>query len=203
MFHVRRRETPHLFPAAHQRLNRTAAIAKTSRIQASIAALGDDDPEEVEVLKRALEKAQMQARTPPPETQIAQAIQFIERAKKRMAGVDEKIRQAAEALRQAEFEKAADIQAVAEAEAHVERLRAQSAQPPTTPSANLMQGVPVMKWRGCVHKLRNCKPKFRILPLRNAGPLGVVAQFPPCLTRSFLARCLHGWKSAMHQCWML
>ena len=74
----------------------------------------------MEVLKKALEKAQMQAQTPPAETQIAQAI--LERAKKRMVGADEKIRQAAEALRQAESEKAADIQAVAEAEAFAERF---------------------------------------------------------------------------------
>ena len=93
-------------------MNRKAAVAKIARIQASIAVLGDDDPEEVEVLKRALEKAQMQARTPPAETQIVQAMQFIERAKKRLAGANEKVRQAAEALCQAESEKAADIQAV-------------------------------------------------------------------------------------------
>ena len=68
--------------------------------------LGDDDPEEVDLLKK--EKAQMQART-SPETQIPQATQFLERAKKRMVGADETIRQAAEALRQAESEKAADI----------------------------------------------------------------------------------------------
>ena len=121
-------------PRRTPEMNRTAAVAKIS---------GDDDSEEVDVLKRALEKAQMQARTPPAETQIAQAIQFIERAKKRLAGADEKIRQAAEVLRQAEFEKAADIQAVAEAEAQVERLRAQSAQPPPNPSPTPMQGVPV------------------------------------------------------------
>ena len=42
-----------------------------------------------------------------------------------MAGADEKIRKAAEALRQAEAEKVADIQAIAEAEAQVERLRVQ------------------------------------------------------------------------------
>ena len=82
-------------PRRTPEMNRTAAVAKISRIQASIAALGDDDPEEVEVPKRALEKAQIQARTPPPERQIAQAIQFIERAKKRLAGADEKIRLAA------------------------------------------------------------------------------------------------------------
>ena len=111
-------------------------------IQASIAFLGDDDPEEVEVLKRALEKAQVQARTAAAEIQIAQAHQFIERARKRLAGADEKGRQAAEALRQAECGKAADIQAVAEAEALVERLRAQSAQPPTaSTSATSVQGA--------------------------------------------------------------
>ena len=96
--------------------NRSAAAAKIARIQASIAALGDEDPEEVELLKKALMKAELQAKTPPLETQIAHAVQFIERAKKRVAGADEKIRKAAEALRQAEAEKVADIQAIAEAE---------------------------------------------------------------------------------------
>ena len=96
--------------------NRSAAAAKIARIQASIAALGDEDPEEVELLKKALMKAELQAKIPPLETQIAHAVQFIERAKKRVAGADEKIRKAAEALRQAEAEKVADIQAIAEAE---------------------------------------------------------------------------------------
>ena len=54
-------------------------------------------------------------------------------AKKRVAGADEKIRQAAEVLRQAE-EKVADIQAIAEAEAQVERLRVQLVQPVTPPT---------------------------------------------------------------------
>ena len=92
---------------------------------------------------KALEKAQMQAQTPPAETQIAQAI--LERAKKRMVGADEKIRQAAEASRQAESEKicGAFESSVSTAfhystlsdpnppngmEAEVERLRAQGAQ---------------------------------------------------------------------------
>ena len=91
-----------LLPLRTPEMNRTAAVAKIARIQVSIAVLGDNDPE---VLKRALEKAQMQARTPPAEIQIAQA--NIERARKRLAGADEKVRQAAEALRQAESEKAA------------------------------------------------------------------------------------------------
>ena len=101
---------------------------------ASIAVLGDEDLEEVELLKKALEKAEKQAKTPPLETQIAHAVQFIERAKKRVAGSDEKIRKAVEALRQAEAEKVADIQAIADAEGQVERLRVQSAQPVAQPT---------------------------------------------------------------------
>ena len=85
---------------------------------------------------------------------------FIERAKKRLAGVDEKTRQAAEALHQAESEKAADIQQWPE----VERLRAQLVQLQAQ-----VQDPPTAKRR--------------------------VAHFPACPTRSFLARCLHGWKS--------
>ena len=122
------------FPRRTPESNRTAAAAKIARIQASIAALGDEDPEEVELLKKALMKAELQAKTPPLETQIAHAVQFIERAKKRVAGADEKIRKAAEALRQAEAEKVADIQAIAEAEAQVERLRVQSVQPVAPPT---------------------------------------------------------------------
>ena len=113
------------FPRRSPESNRTAAAAKIACIQASNAAPGDEDPEEVELLKK---------KTPPLETQIAHAVQFIERAKKRVAGVDEKIRKAAEALRQAEAEKVADIQAIAEAEAQVERLRVQSVQPVAPPT---------------------------------------------------------------------
>ena len=119
------------FPRRTPETNRAAAVAKIAHIQACIAALGDDDPEEVQVLRKALEKAEHQAKTFPLETQITHAVQFRERAKKRVAAADEKIWKAAEALRLAESEKAADIQAVAEAEAQVERLRAQSAQPAT------------------------------------------------------------------------
>ena len=54
-----------------------------------------------------------------------------------MAGADEKIRKAAEALRQAEAEKVADIQGIAEAEAQVERLRVQ----PVQPVAHVLQGL--------------------------------------------------------------
>ena len=61
---------------------------KIPRIQVSIAALGDEDPEEVELFKKALAKAEHQAKTPPLETQIAHAVQFIEMAKKRVAGAD-------------------------------------------------------------------------------------------------------------------
>ena len=64
---------------------------------------------------------------------------LLRACEKRLAGADEKIRQSA----QAEFQKAADIQAVAKAEAQVECLRAQSAQPPPNPSPTPMQGVPV------------------------------------------------------------
>ena len=53
----------------------------------------------MELLKKALAKAEQQAKTPSLETQITHADQFIERAKKRVAGADEKIRKAA-AMRQ-------------------------------------------------------------------------------------------------------
>ena len=89
---------------------------------------GSRGPEE------ALSKAELQAKAPPLETQIAHAVQFIESAKKRVAEADEKIRKAAEAVRQAEAEKVADIQAIAEAEAQVERLRVQSVQPVAQPT---------------------------------------------------------------------
>ena len=112
--------------------NRAAAEAKIARIQASIAAFDDEDPEEVQILRKALEKAQHQAKILPVETQITHAVQFIERAKKRMVAADEKIRKATEALRISESEKAADILAVSEAEAEVERFRALSAKPATT-----------------------------------------------------------------------
>ena len=102
-------------------VNRDAAQAKIARIKASVAALGNEDPKEVEVLKKVL--AKNQAKIPLPAIQIAQAEQFIERVKKRLAGADEKIRRAAEALQQAELEKVADIQAIADAEAQVQCLR--------------------------------------------------------------------------------
>ena len=69
------------------------------------------------MLKKALAKAENEARPPPPAIQIAQAEQLIERAKKRLAGADMKIRRAAEALQQAELEKVADIQVIADVEA--------------------------------------------------------------------------------------
>ena len=81
-------------------------------------------------------------------------MQNNKRAKKRLAGADEKIRQAAEALRQAESEKAADIQAVAEAEAHVERLRAQSAQPPTISMQGVLVEAEVERLRAQVVQLQ-------------------------------------------------
>ena len=114
----------------------------------------------------------MQARTPPAETQIAQAI--LERAKKRMVGADEKIRQAAEALRQAESEKAADTQAVADFEAFAERLRAQSAQPSITPpsATPMLQTGWKRKWRGCVPKLHNCRPKVQDPPAAKRRAVG-------------------------------
>ena len=56
------------FPRRTPESNRSAAAAKIVRIQASIAALGDEDPEEKELLKKALMKAELQAKTPPLET---------------------------------------------------------------------------------------------------------------------------------------
>ena len=112
-------------PGRTPEMNRTAAVAKIARIQASLAVLGG---------RRSRRSGGSQEgagegtdASPNPSSRDT------DRSKKRMVGADEKIRQAAEALRQAESEKAADIQAVAEAEAFVERLRAQSAQPSITP----------------------------------------------------------------------
>ena len=67
----------------------------------------------------------MRVRIPPSETQNAKP--FSSSGVRKNARADENFGRLHEALRQAEFEKAADIQAVAEADAHV-----QSAQPPTT-----------------------------------------------------------------------
>ena len=46
------------FPRRTPESNRSAAAAKIARIQASMAALGDEDPKEVELLKKALVKAE-------------------------------------------------------------------------------------------------------------------------------------------------
>ena len=157
---------PRRTPAA----NRDAAQGKIARIKASIAALGDEDPEEVEVLKKALEK-ENQAKVPPVETQILHAEQFIRRAKKRLEGADEKIRRAAEALRQAEHEKSADIQEIADAEAEVLRLRALTgrAQAPNPPQDNLSE---VQQLREQVTQLMAQIDSLRANPSnRSEGPV--------------------------------
>ena len=64
---------PH-FPRRTPESNRTAAAAKIARVHASLAVLGDEDKEEVELLKKALAKAEPQAKTPPLQTQIAHAV---------------------------------------------------------------------------------------------------------------------------------
>ena len=75
--HHHRRLAPQ-FPRRTPESNRTAAAATVARTQAGVQALGEEDPEEV--------FEEEQAKPPPPETQISHVVQFIARAKKRVAG---------------------------------------------------------------------------------------------------------------------
>ena len=82
------------------------AATKVRRIEAAIAALGEDDGEELATLQNSLRRAKMQAQVPPVEKRIADCSQFIERAKKRAEA-------AADALRKAEeFKRVCDDEVV-------------------------------------------------------------------------------------------
>ena len=143
VFHVRRRETPHLFPAALQRWTGWPQSRRFPGSRLSSQLSGTTIPKKWRCSRGRWRRHRCKPEPLHQRHRLLRPFSSSSVRKKRLAGADKKIRQAAEALRQVEFEKAADIQAVAEAEAHVERLRAQSAQPSTTPSATPMQGVPV------------------------------------------------------------
>ena len=76
------------------------AATKVRRIEAAIAALGDDDGEELASLQSSLRRARLQAQVPPVEKRIADCSQFIERAKKRAESASAALQKAVEFKRQ-------------------------------------------------------------------------------------------------------
>ena len=170
--HKERDVTP--LPRRTPEMNRKAAVAKIARIQASIAVLGDDDPEEVEVLQRALEQ-QRHRSLRPFSSSSARKNDCRERTRKYGS-------RGHPGSGRGRGTCGASESPVSTASHHVTF---------SDLNARCSDGSGSKE----VLKLYNCKPKFRTLPLR-PGRRGVVAHFPASPTRSFLARCLHGWKSA-------
>ena len=87
-----------------------AARERVSRLEKAITALGDFDGVEVENLKAALKRAQKEAQEVPVVAQIREREAFIERAKKRIARIDE--------------ERQAEVRSLEEAENKLNQLRA-------------------------------------------------------------------------------
>ena len=85
-----------------------AARERVSRLEA-LTALGDFDGVEVESLRAALKRAQKEAQEVPVAVQIREREAFIERAKKRIARIDE--------------ERQAEVRSVEEAEHKLKQLR--------------------------------------------------------------------------------
>ena len=85
---------------------RKCAFAKVARLQAAIASLDEDDQERSS-LQQALERAQQQTVLPPVDQRIADCVQFIERAKKRVQSAEADVKKAVEAQRLREGELAA------------------------------------------------------------------------------------------------
>ena len=85
------------------------ARERVSRLEKALTALGDFDGVEVESLRAALKRAQKEAQEVPFAVQIREREAFIERAKERIAGIDE--------------ERQAEVRCVEEAEHKLKQLR--------------------------------------------------------------------------------
>ena len=82
---------------------RKCAFSKVARLQAAIASLDEDDPERSS-LQQALKRAQQQTVLPPVDQRIADCVQFIERAKKRVQSAEADAKKAVEVQRLREGE---------------------------------------------------------------------------------------------------
>ena len=112
---------------------RAVATERMSRIKASMAALGEEDTEELQVLQAAFAKAERLSKIPPVEHQITATEEFIGRAKKRLVQHDVAIQSAQQALRKAESLKEEEVKRLSEAEEVLQRLKAQTPVVPSPP----------------------------------------------------------------------
>ena len=111
---------------------RAVATERMSRIKASMAVLGEEDTEELQVLQVAFEKAEGLSKIPPVEHQIKGTEEFIGRAKKRLVQHDAAIQNAQESLRKAESLKE-EVKRLSEAEEALQRLMVQTPVVPSPP----------------------------------------------------------------------
>ena len=108
-----------------------------TRLQAAIASLELDDPEEKKMSDAALRKAKSQLVVPPVEDRIAQCVKFLERAKKRLAVAETELQSAVQKKSQCEQE-------VAEGEADLARMR-EEVPVPADPDENANVEVPTIE----------------------------------------------------------
>ena len=106
-----------------------------ARLQAALASLGDDDGAERAALEAALKKAREQSTMPSIDSRIASNQAFIDRARKRISGEEEKIKAAQEQLRAAQERKAKFEEELAEGEKAKADLEKEAASPALNPSS--------------------------------------------------------------------
>ena len=127
-----------------------------------MSALGEPDPTN-STLQEALKKAKAQVHVLPVDEHIASSKTFIERAKKRIGGCREDVVQAQDALAQAQAKLQPEEQALAEGEARLAALFAESEGlreelPPTMP-ANFAHELAELQ--ACVQELRRENTELR------------------------------------------
>ena len=130
--HLRQKRVQRQFFLSDPRLPVLLQPQPVVQLQPKSAALGDDDVEELAVLKAALDKAQRRAEVPPLCAQIKAAEDFIQRATKRLTRHDEAIRAAEEVLTQAKKDRDLEVAALGQSKADFMRLQAET-QKPTVP----------------------------------------------------------------------
>ena len=122
-----------------------AARERVARLERALAAMGDIEGPEVSILRTALKRAQKDAQVLPVEVQIRQREAFIERARKRIAKIDE--------------DRLSEVRSLEEAERKLTELRALAQTPPPQDSSEVDQ------LRSMVSQLQAQVDSFRAVPV--------------------------------------
>ena len=152
------------------------------RLEKAITALGDFDGVEVENLKAALKRAQKEAQEVPVAAQIREREAFIERAKKRIARIDE--------------ERQAEVRSLEEAENKLNQLRALRIPQQEQPLSSVPDSSAEV-CRGCKQSCPSCKDSSSSQP---QVPIQSDRGCEKTLSRILSRRCNNGCSTANRTC---